>query len=84
MSHHAAAVAVVEQPIEALPINGLAPLTREDLAQHEAAIAAMALEEAVDPDAAPVRIRFRGRTITARPIHLRRFIRCMAPHVSLN
>lgn len=64
--------------------RGLETLTRADLLQQEAAVARLALDASVIEDAEPVLVRFRGRTIAAKPLDLRRFIRAMAPHVSMN
>lgn len=79
-----AVVTEVEIAQPAAPPARFVPLTRDDLLQYEAAVAQMALDEAEIQDAEPVLVRFRGRTIAARPLDLRRFIRAMAPHVSMN
>lgn len=66
------------------PVEGLVPITREELLQQEAAITSMAIEESIDRESEPTRLRFRGREILAYRIDTRRFIRAMAPHVSMN
>ena len=62
----------------------LVPATRDDLLRIEAGAAAQALHAAVDDGARPVEIRFAGRTIYARPLDTRRFVRAMSRFVSFN
>jgi hypothetical protein len=73
-----------EVSVRAPVVEGMRTLTREELRQHEAAITAMAVEESIDETAQPVSIKHRGRTLVAYPLDVRRFIRCMAAHVSMN
>lgn len=71
------------QPAEPL-YDRLIPATRDDLLRIEAGAAAQAIHAAVDDGAKPVEIRFAGRTIYARPLDTRRFVRAMSRFVSLN
>ncbi len=72
-----------KQPAE--PLYGrLIPATRDDLLRIEAGATAQAIHAAVDDGARPVEIRFAGRTIHARPLDTRRFVRAMSRFVSLN
>ena len=71
------------QPAEPL-YDRLIPATRDDLLRIEAGVTAQALHAAVDDGARPVEIRFAGRTIYARPLDTRRFVRAMSRFVSLN
>jgi hypothetical protein len=73
----------MNRPSEQL-YDRLVPATRDDLLRIEAGAAAQALHAAVDDGARPVEIRFAGRTIHARPLDTRRFVRAMSRFVSLN
>lgn len=72
-----------KQPAEPL-YDRLIPATRDDLLRIEAGATAQAIHAAVDDGARPVEIRFAGRTIHARPLDTRRFVRAMSRFVSLN
>jgi hypothetical protein len=71
------------RPVEPL-YERLVPVTRDDLLRIEAGATAQAIHAAVDDGARPVEIRFAGRTIQARPLDTRRFVRAMSRFVSLN
>ena len=71
------------QPAEPL-YDRLIPATRDDLLRIEAGATAQAIHAAIDDGARPVEIRFAGRTIYARPLDTRRFVRAMSRFVSLN
>ncbi len=57
---------------------------RSELEQLESGVSAQVLLAAVDEMAEPVKIQYRGRTIFARPLDTRRFVREMAAFVSFN
>ncbi len=71
------------QPAEPL-YDRLVPASRDDLLRIEAGATAQAVHAALDDGARPVEIRFAGRTIHARPLDTRRFVRAMSRFVSLN
>ena len=60
------------------------PASREDLEQLENGVSAQVLLASLDANAAPVSIRYKGRTILARPLDTRRFVQEMAAFISFN
>lgn len=71
------------QPVRPL-LERLDTVTREDLAHLESTVAGRALQAAIDDEAKPVALYFRGRVIMAQPLNTRRFVRAIAPYLCFN
>lgn len=82
------ASAIMAWPEELTPSQPLADRCQtagtKDLEQLESGVAAQVLMASMDSEAEAVKIRFRGRTIMARPLDTRRFVQEMAAFVSFN
>ncbi len=63
---------------------GIEPEVREELDRLEEEVRARVLHAAIDEEARPVALPFRGRVILARPLDTRRFIVAMAPYLCMN
>lgn len=71
------------QPVRPL-LERLDTVTREDLARLELTAASRALQAAIDDEAKPLPLHFRGRVIMAQPVNTRRFVRAIAPYLCFN
>ncbi len=77
--------AVIEGQVHISPLLARAnDATREDLLRLEAAVAAEVLPAVLDPLAAGLLLRCGERTVVARPLDLRRFVRAMARRLCFN